>query len=260
MTDRFAALLAYDGARFEGWQRHPGRRTVQGTLEDALAAASGLDEARVEGAGRTDRGAHAEGQVASFDVPGADPADLLNELRAAAPGDLTVRELVRVHAEFHARKDARGKTYRYDLWLRDEGADPAPERRWSVGGPIDVAAMEAALGPLVGTHDFASFATKAGFERASTVRTLRRATLERDGPLVTLRFTADGFLYKMVRSLVRLVLRVGEGKRTPEDVAAILAARDRARSPGSAPASGLTLERVLYDAPLFPGARDEAAP
>lgn len=251
---RAAALVAYDGARFHGWQRHPGRPTAQGALEEAVSAALGAPT-RVEGAGRTDRGAHARGQVASFDLPpGVDAGSLAGALRC--PAGLEVREVVAAPPGFHARESAVGKTYRYALWLRDEGGPDAPADAWSVGGVHDLEGMRAALASLVGTHDFATFASQTRHAPRSTVRTLRRADLAADGPLVRITLEADGFLYKMVRNLVRAVVKVGEGREEPLHVADQLGARDRRAATGSAPASGLTLVRVLYDPPLFAAEAD----
>ena len=253
-------LLSYDGASFGGWQRHPGQRTVQGVIEAALTKVYGKDAVTIEGAGRTDRGAHAEGQVASVDAPpgntaeyfGEAPVDILNGL---LPPDVRVRAMAEVPGDFHARRSALGKTYRYALWLRDQTEREAPPHTWSVGGDIDTAAMKHAASMLLGTHDFGSFATKKHGGHGDTTRTMERVSLElpeTGGPLVHLHFEAEGFLYKMVRSIVRAILRVGEGRWSTEDLAAALEAKDRSRSPGSAPASGLTLESVRYAADLFP--------
>ncbi|MEM9380021.1 MAG: tRNA pseudouridine(38-40) synthase TruA [Planctomycetota bacterium] len=254
MTERatnFALLVAYDGRAYEGWQRHPGRPTVQGALEDAARAAFGA-EGPVEGSGRTDRGAHAEGQVATVRLPGApEPGEVVSGFAAHLSPDVRVADARAVPMAFHARRDAVGKVYRYVLWVDA----PAPEERagrvWTVRGPLDVHAMEGALAALVGEHDFASFASPARHERASTVRTLRRAELRESLPAIEITLEADGFLYKMVRNLVRAVVRAGEGGRTPDDVARMLAARDRSVAPGSAPASGLFLHAVRYDPALF---------
>lgn len=248
---RAAALVAYDGALFHGWQRHPGKPTVQGALEEALSAALGA-ETRAEGAGRTDRGAHAIGQVASFDLAAdVDASALAGRLRCA--DGLDVREVVRVPEGFHARESATGKTYRYSLWLRDVGGDEAPADAWSVGGVTDLDGMREALASLVGTHDFATFGSPTRHDQRSTERTLRRAELEADGARVAITLEADGFLYKMVRNVVRAVVKVGEGREDARHVADQLGARDRRAATGSAPASGLTLVHVHYDPPLFAG-------
>lgn len=246
-----ALLLSYDGRGYHGWQRHDGRPTVQGTIEAAIREAFELD-VPIAGSGRTDRGAHASGQVASVALPAElDERELAERLNAALPDDIAVEQVRRVPEDFHACDSALGKTYRYVLWV-DERPPPERELRvWSVRGPLSVRAMRAALDGLVGEHDFATFATSAGFERSSTVRTLQRATLSASLPEIALTFEADGFLYKMVRNLVRAVVKVGEGRAQPGDIAKLLAARDRQAAPGSAPASGLHLDAVRYDPAVF---------
>jgi tRNA pseudouridine38-40 synthase len=224
---------------------------VQGTIEAAIAAAFGLETA-VEGSGRTDRGAHALGQVATVRLPAElSDEDIARRLDDALPDDCSVEAAERVPDELHARRSAISKTYRYLLWNAEELPPEHAGRVWHVHGDLDLDAMERALPHLVGEHDFATFASSGGFERASTVRTVLRAKLVAEAPVVAITFEADAFLYKMVRNLVRAVVRIGEGKRTPGDVAAMLAARDRAAAPGSAPASGLYLDAVRYDPPLF---------
>lgn len=246
-----ALLLSYDGRFFNGWQRHPGKRTVQGAVEDAVASAFGAP-ALIEGAGRTDRGAHALGQVATVELPGAASEDeIVTRLNEAMEGDVIVEEARHVPPGFHARKDSVSKVYRFALWNEEELPLELERRVWHVHGKLDVDAMAFALGALEGEHDFSSFASSGGFDRKNSVRHLRTCTLGAEGPLVEMSFEADGFLYKMVRNMVRAVVRVGEGKRRAEDMLDVLAARDRKAAPGSAPASGLYLDQVHYEQPLF---------
>ncbi|MEL6906539.1 MAG: hypothetical protein AAFP22_14100, partial [Planctomycetota bacterium] len=190
---------------------------------------------------------------------GEDPAELFAQVAGRGDGSLEVYDVVRAPDGFHARKDAVSKTYVYCLWRRELGEDEAPRDTWSVGGVRDLPGMQRALDSLVGAHDFAAFATPAKFERASTVRTVTRADLYEDGPAVVLTFEADAFLHKMVRNLVRAVVRVGEGKWSHRWIADALAAGDREASPGSAPASGLTLAHVGYPFPLFGAKVDDAS-
>jgi len=243
--------LEYDGTDFEGWQAQPdGHRTVQSTLEAALGTLAG-DPVAVVGAGRTDAGVHAEGQVASLSWgAGLDGPTLVRAANAHLPRDLAVRAAVAAPAGFHARRDATGKVYRYAIW---NGAVRSPLRRRRFhfeSRPLDLAAMAAAAGLLVGTHDFASFQA-AGSAVTGTVRTLRRLEVGgRAGDEVHVEAEGDGFLRHMVRNLVGTLLEVGRGRRPPESLAKLLEARDRREAGPTAPARGLTLVRVLYeDAP-----------
>ena len=243
----YRLTVAYDGIGFMGWQRHGDQATVQLALERALGAVFGVD-VRVAGSGRTDRGAHANGQVASARLP-AITTDLdlvVTEVNAALPQAVKIRDLREVGDEFHARDSAVAKHYRYLIWT--EASLPAERegRVWHVRRPLKLAPMQAACAVFVGRHDFASFAKKPNFERASTTRTVSHAELWRDGPLLVFDIHADGFLYKMVRNIVRALAKVGEGRLDADGLGRILAARDRKAAPGTAPASGLYLERVFY--------------
>lgn len=243
--------VAYDGRAFHGWQRHPGVPTVQGALEEALCNVCDAP-VEVRGAGRTDRGAHAQGQVASARVPElVEVEGLQAAVQAVLPEGISVRDVRAVDREFHARMSATGKRYVYTIHNHEDLPPDAQGRVWHVPGPLDVEAMRGCLDVFVGEHDFASFATKANHARKTTVRTVSSFTLEHDAPRIVLTIEADGFLYKMVRNLVRAVAKVGEGRWTVEKVREILAAKDRQAAPGTAPASGLCLEEVFY--PEGPG-------
>ncbi|MDJ0866821.1 MAG: tRNA pseudouridine(38-40) synthase TruA [Myxococcota bacterium] len=251
----FRLVLEYDGTAFEGWQTQARRgaeagaeapRTVQGILEAVLEQVTGV-RAPVHGAGRTDAGVHALGQVANVALETRlEPAELQRALNAVLPRDLAVRALDVVPDAFHARRDARGKRYVYRLWT---GVVRSPARArthaW-VQPPLDRDAMRRAARDLEGTHDFASFQA-AGSGPKTTVRTLTRVALE-GGPGDELRIVVEGsgFLRHMVRNLVGTLLEVGRGKRDAGSMPALLAARDRALAGATAPARGLVLERVDY--------------
>lgn len=238
--------VAYDGRAFHGWQRHRGVPTVQGALEEALAKVCDAP-VEVRGAGRTDRGAHAHGQVASARLPEwVDVEGLEAAFQGALPERISVRDVRAVGLEFHARMSATGKRYVYTIHNHEDLPAEAQGRVWHVPGPLDVEAMRACLELFVGEVDFASFATKTNHARKTTVRTVTSFTLEHDAPRIILRIEADGFLYKMVRNLVRAIAKVGEGRWTLERLREILAAQDRQAAPGTAPASGLCLEEVFY--------------
>jgi len=165
---------------------------------------------------------------------------------AALPEGVSVRDVRLADREFHARMSAVGKRYVYTIHNEQDLPAEARGRVWHVPEPLDVEAMRACLDVFVGEHDFASFATKANHARKTTVRTVSSFTLEHDGPRIILRIEADGFLYKMVRNLVRAITKVGEGRWTLERLREILVAQDRQAAPGTAPASGLCLEEVFY--------------
>jgi tRNA pseudouridine38-40 synthase len=244
---RFRLTLEYDGAGFAGWQVQPGgQRTVQGTLQGAIARVTG-QAARVVGASRTDAGVHAEGQVASVELATALEADALRRaLNGVLPADVAVIGAAEAPPDFHARRAARAKLYRYRIW---NGASPSPlraARSHRVFTPLDLAAMHEAGSQLEGTHDFRSFQA-AGSAPASTVRTLQRVAVggETRGE-VRILVEGDAFLRHMVRILCGTLVEVGIGRRAPSEIPAVLAARDRARAGPTAPARGLTLVRVDY--------------
>lgn len=252
--------LAYDGAPFVGWQRQPTGVSVQALVEEALAPIEGRRVA-VVGAGRTDAGVHALGQVASCRVETRlDPQRIRRALNARLPDSIRVLRVEDAPDGFHARYWARAKTYAYRV-LAGPIADPFLRAlAWHVPQALDVGAMRAALAPLAGCHDFAAF-QGAGSAVRDTVRTLLRADLEEtawqglfgDAPpaaggarLLVWRLTGDGFLRHMVRNIVGTVVEAGLGRREPGDMAALLTSGDRRRAGPTAPAHGLTLVSVEY--------------
>lgn len=241
----FRLLLEYDGAGFEGWQLQPGgRRTVQGCLEATLEGLVG-HPVRVRGAGRTDAGVHARGQVAAARLATRlGPAELHRALDALLPPDLAVRELAPAADGFDPRRAARGKLYRYRVW-NGRWRSPLRAAAWHhVPRPLDLAAMERAARDLRGRHDFASFRA-AGSSVRTSVRSLRRLDLAgHAGDELELWFEGDGFLRHMVRNLVGTLLQVGLGRRPADGMPGLLAARDRSRAGPTAPARGLCLMRV----------------
>jgi tRNA pseudouridine38-40 synthase len=237
--------LAYDGTRFVGWQRQAEGDSVQGLLEDALARFEGA-RVTVHGAGRTDAGVHAHGQVASVQVTfGHDIATLTRALNAQLPADVRVLSIDDASADFHARFSARAKTYRYQL-RHGTIADPF-ERAfvWHMPERLDVDAMRAAASVLVGTHDFAAFQS-AGSGTPDTKRTITRSALENVGGRLTYEVTGDGFLRHMVRAIVGTLVEVGHGFREPESMASLLRGSARSDAGPTAPPQGLFLVRVDY--------------
>lgn len=250
MSPLFRLVLEYDGSAFAGWQVQPGRPTVQGALEAAIARVAGC-RVRVAGAGRTDAGVHAAGQVASARIETELGAERLRlALNGVLPASVAVVEAAVAPEGFHARRDARAKRYRYAIW---NGATRSPlraARAWCLQRPLDTQAMARAAAAFVGTHDFASFQT-AGSDVATTLRTLERLEIVGSaGGEIALGFEGSGFLRHMVRNLTGTLVEVGSGRRRADEMTALLAARDRGRAGRTAPAHGLTLEWVRYDPPL----------
>ncbi|MGY1602717.1 tRNA pseudouridine(38-40) synthase TruA [Geodermatophilus sp. SYSU D00815] len=240
--------ISYDGTALHGWARQPGRRTVQGELEQALATALRTPVALTV-AGRTDAGVHATGQVASTDVPPAAWAEqrttLVRRLRGLLPPDIAVPAVTEAHPDFDARFAALARHYTYRL--TDAPGGPPPLRRADTVGrprPLDHAAMARAAALLLGEHDFAAFCRRR--EGASTVRTLLALDVVRDGDVVQVHASADAFCHSMVRSLVGALLVVGEGRRPVQWAAGLLARGRRADEVPVAPPGGLTLVRVDY--------------
>lgn len=241
--------LAYDGTEFHGWQVQPGRRTVQGVLESALSHLAGGHPVRVRGAGRTDAGVHARGQVAdSVLTVDADDEEVTRALRSMLPPDLRPLRVVTVAAGFDARHDAHGKTYRYVLDLTPWGDPFRARHALHYPHEIDRESLGRALELLPGRRDWSGF-TASACDTRDRVRSLTEATFGETGTAsAAFVFSADGFLTHMVRNLVGTLLEVGRGRFTPDRVVEIIESRDRSRGGPTAPARGLCLERVDYGA------------
>ena len=240
--------LAYDGTQFVGWAQQPDHRTVQGTLQDALAVLLRGDPPRLQVAGRTDAGVHARGQVAHVDLPPEVAGDrlLLRRLNGLLPPDIRVRRVSAAPAGFDARFSALARTYRYRVADGAEHVDPL--RRHDVLGwprPLDLDALQAACGPLLGEHDFAAFCKRR--EGATTIRRLLELGWVRDADgLLALTIRADAFCHSMVRSLVGAMLAVGEGRREPAWPGGLLRLGARSSEVAVAPPHALVLEDVEY--------------
>ncbi|HNX49266.1 MAG TPA: tRNA pseudouridine(38-40) synthase TruA [Thermoanaerobaculaceae bacterium] len=253
---RLALDLSYLGGGFCGWQRQARGRSVQGVLETALTRLY-AQPVTAHGAGRTDAGVHAAGQVAHVDVPDRiPPGGLRSALNSLLPDDLRVLAVRATGAGFHARVSAIGKRYRYRLaW-----GPPLPPwdalRRWSLPGRPDLSALEACLGCIRGTHDFAAFALSghSGHGRRGTMRTVARADLGHRGRQADLVLEGDGFLRGMVRRLTGALWEVARGARDRAWIEGLLAGTIAAPPAPTAPAHGLTLERVFYP-PAIIGSR-----
>ncbi|HTL67942.1 MAG TPA: tRNA pseudouridine(38-40) synthase TruA [Lacunisphaera sp.] len=242
---RWKCVCAYDGSSFSGWQSQASKDAVQDVIERRLEAVLGA-KVRIQSSGRTDAGVHALGQVFHFDAAWRHGGDkLLVALQVGLPRSIQLKSVRPASARFHARFDAKGKIYRYHLYLGE--ADPFTTAYcWSVGRPLDWAAMTAAAKVLRGRHDFWAFSGENDRTYETTIRDLRRVELARRGRRATFTFEADGFLYKMVRSLTGALVNAGRGKLTTDEIAALLKTRKRVPAVLTAPPHGLFLVKVLY--------------
>ena len=238
--------IQYDGTRYDGWQRQGNTdNTLQGRLEGVLSRMVGKP-VEIQGAGRTDAGVHARGQVASVHLPeGYTPQEVQNYLNRYLPEDVAVVDVVEVGERFHARLSATGKEYRYHIRMGSVPDVFARKYQYRVEEPLDLAAMERAAGYLTGKHDFRSFCGNRRFKK-STVREVFHIGVEVCGSDLTLVYRGDGFLYNMVRIMIGTLLEVGLGQRTPESMVDILEARERTAAGKTAPAQGLVLQEVYY--------------
>ncbi|TMB23036.1 MAG: tRNA pseudouridine(38-40) synthase TruA [Deltaproteobacteria bacterium] len=239
--------VEYEGTAYRGWQLQPDGPTVQAVLEQALSTAL-RERVRVRGAGRTDAGVHACGQIAAVrvrEVP-ADLERLQKSLNALTPDDVAVRDITVVDDAFDPRRHARSRVYEYRIW---NVAAPSPFWRrhaWHVPSQLDVAAMDEAARVLEGEHDFASFRAADAEPVRSTVRRVLESSLRVDGRLLVYRVEATAFLKHMVRNVIGTLVEVGRGERVAGTFRELLAVRDRTRAGATAPAHGLVLVNVRY--------------
>lgn len=237
--------LEYDGTGYAGWQIQPNGATIQQKVEEALEKVL-RETIRVHGSGRTDAGVHGRGQVAHFDTSSVLP---LENIRAGAntylPANIAIIRAEDVGPDFHARYSARGKVYRYKVFL---GATRSPfllDYAFRVSVPLNIDNMVIAARTLTGKNDFSAFEA-AGSSIQDKVRELSRLDIRRKNKLLEFELQADGFLYKMVRNIVGTLLEVGKGNLSSEDVKNILESKDRTRAGPTAPPHGLYLYRVIY--------------
>lgn len=243
---RYRMTVAYDGTAYGGWQVQPNAQTVQARLEAALGTVCG-EQPKVHGSGRTDTGVHAAGQVAHFDLSRrVVPARLRVSLNAVLPDDVRVLSVARTRPDFHARRGAIGKEYRYFIWNADVIPPFVRHYRAHVRAPLDAAAMQEAARRLVGRHDFSAYSANPNRDIETNVRDVTALIVRRRGPEITIIARGEGFLYKMVRSLAGFLIRVGEGALAPEDATTILQSKLRTARVPTAPACGLFLWKVRY--------------
>jgi len=244
-TRNVKLVLTYDGAGFVGWQRQKNAPSVQQALEEAIARVTG-EQPTVVGAGRTDAGVHALGQVANFHTASRlSVVELHRALNGVLPATVAVLEAEEVDPAFHSRYRATGKHYRYTIY--NATVRPVLERHRVLHVPrrLDLSRVRRAARVLVGEHDFAAFTTHAR-EKENTVRRVEELNVRRNGERVLVDIIGNGFLYNMVRAIVGTLLDVGRGRLSAEDVADILTSADRRRAGNTAPAHGLCLVSVRY--------------
>ena len=245
MVARYCAQVEYDGTEYYGFQRQANQPTVQGELERTIQQVTG-QSVSVKGAGRTDTGVHALGQVIAFDVEWHHGPDALQRaLNANLAADVALATLAETHKEFHPRFDARRRAYRYYIYNSPVRSPLHRRRSWHVSRSLDLECMRKASKLVIGEHDFATFGQSPSGQ--NTVRHIFQADWRRQEELLEFFIEGNAFLYRMVRSLVGSMKAVGEGTWTLEEFATALAARNRGRAAQTAPAQALVLMSVDYE-------------
>lgn len=243
----YKLVISYEGKNFAGWQNQANALTIQYLIEKAIQILWG-QRYPIHGSGRTDAGVHAYGQVASFLAPKKfkNVNDLRHALNHNLPAEIRILKCSLASPTFHARFSALGKEYHY-LIHNHEIMDPF-RRHYFYHQPkkLDLIQMQQAIKFLIGTHDFASFASNPGYSRASTIRTMQSASITGAGVKIKLSFRANGFLYRMVRNLTGALIKVGRGKISPLEFKLILDKKKRSAAPQTAPPHGLYLMKVFY--------------
>ena len=239
--------ICYDGTRYRGWQRLANQEnTIQEKLERTLSRILG-ETIEISGSGRTDAGTHAMGQVANFHCNSTMPSEeILAELRKYLPEDIGIYSCKNVSPRFHARLNAKTKTYRYRVWF---GKDPCVFDRkytWYCFDRLDVGLMKKAAAMMVGEHDFKGFSSVKKTNK-STVRTVTRIDFEVKDREIDIIFEGDGFLYNMVRIMAGTLIEVGTGDREPESVKEVFRTKDREKAGMTLPPQGLYLDEVFYE-------------
>ena len=237
--------LEYDGSRYAGWQLQKNDRSIQGELLDAAAKLFGNQPIEVYGAGRTDAGVHARGQVAHLEVPETrlNPDQIRIGLNDALPHDINILRVEKAHPKFHARHDARSRSYTYQISKRRDAF--GKKYVWWVRDALNVSAMREAAARLEGFHDFRSFGATEK-EGQSTLVDLDRVDIREDADRIYLHITGSHFLWKMVRRIVGVLVEVGRGNMTGQDVETFLKTTSREPAKYTAPPSGLFLEQIDY--------------
>lgn len=238
-------IVEYDGTNFYGWQKQPELKTIQGAIEEAIKKIL-QEDIKIIGAGRTDRGVHAEGQVANFFLnTEIDLNVLLYRLNKVLPEDIRIKTIAEVEKGFNSRYKTKLKLYRYTIL--NSKIDSPLNRLFSYYVPekLDISKMKKAKKILIGKHDFSSFVTSGSYSNSYT-KTIKNITIQKNGDFIHMNFKAKSFLKNMVRNIVRTLIEVGKGIISLENIKEILDAKDRRKIPKSAPAHGLCLMKIEY--------------
>ncbi len=240
-------ILEYDGTHYHGWQRQPSLPTIQRTLEEAIQKITG-EKITIIGAGRTDAGVHARGQVTNFKTKARLKPDAWQKaLNSLLPEDIVVREAQKVSERFHARYDAKGKIYQYRILNRPFHSPIERQYQWAVYPSLNLSWMRAATRFLSGRHDFSAFQAGSIRDRKrSALCSMKRLMLARKGDEILFTLEADRFLHQMIRMIVGTIVEVGREKRNPAEIQKILKSKDQSRAGQTAPAHGLFLVTVKY--------------
>ena len=243
---RVKLIIEYDGTNYAGWQSQNNAVGVQQKIEAAFFRLTGRQTA-VTGAGRTDSGVHALGQCAHADVETTIPAEkLCYALNAILPDDIRIRESTEVSEDFHARRSAKGKHYRYTIFNAPQACAIERDYRAHIRYPLDVEKMREAAGYIKGEHDFKCFQAAGSTPVKTTVRTITALEIKKQGDVITIDVFGTGFLYNMVRIIAGTLIEVGSGKKSPGSLEEIINSKNRDNAGPTAPAKGLTLVKVFY--------------
>ena len=239
-------VLEYDGTGFAGWQIQPGKRTIQGVLNEAVASIEGVQEVKITGSGRTDAGVHALGQVANFlSRRRISCANYRKALNSLLPKDVVVKKVVEVPLEFNARRDAKRKKYRYVILNREYPSALERNRVYFLPKSLDLKAIKDAMGFFMGEKDFSSFCS-SGSEVKNKVRKIFNFEMNVENGHIIFEITGNGFLRQMVRNIIGTLVFVGLRKLSPSDVPHIFEKGDRRAAGPAVPAKGLYLVEVVY--------------
>jgi tRNA pseudouridine38-40 synthase len=239
-------VIAYDGTGYFGWQRQPDQPTIQGAIEDKIGLMVGAPVTLI-GSGRTDAGVHALNQVANFKVfTTLTPHVFFKGLNSLLPENIMIKQAEYAALDFHARYDAKSKTYEYRIYNENFRSPFLRQYAWHLPRPLDIEPMKECLEIIMGTHDFSAFCS-AGDGQINTVRTMIGATLNiQEGSLLVFEFEANGFLRYMVRTIVGTIAKAGLGEMSVKDFQEILESKDRQQAEAKAPPEGLYLKNVTY--------------